>query len=802
MLSNNLYNSSSIKVLKDLEAVRKRPGMYIGDTCDGTGLHHMVFEVIDNSIDECLSGFCKKIFVTLHKDGSVSVLDDGRGIPTDIHSDTGISSAELIMTVLHSGSKFDNNSYKISGGLHGVGISVVNALSKKLELKIYRENKIFYQIYKFGIPQKKIQVIGVTNLTGTYIRFWPDKKIFLTFNKFKFNILFNRLNELSFLNSGLYIKLIHDKKKYFHKFLNYGGIKSFLFYLIKNKTVLHKNIFFLKKKKKDIYLELVCQWIDTTESKILCFTNNISQKDGGSHLIGLKSAITRSINIYIDKKNNHVKKKINVIGEDTRIGLFAIISIKMFNPKFSSQTKEKLISSEVKYVVESLVNRYLLNFLMDHNYDAKLIINKIINSYRIRESIKKSRELSRKKNILDINIIASKLADCQEKNPVFSEIFLVEGDSAGGSAKQGRNRINQAVLPLKGKIINVEKTSLDKILSSKEINILVSVLGCGIGYKNFNLSKLRYHNIIIMTDADVDGAHIRTLLLTFFYRYMPDLIKGGYLYIARPPLYKVKKGKKELYLKDNNDLIKYKLNLSFKKIILYKYDGSILLDNKSLINLSCKYISILNFLSKLNSNFSYFVFNKLMFFKKLSSFLINDIKNWINDFVFFLNKDSYFNGKISLKLFFYKKKIFKIKLCFLHKFSKEIICIDNFFFEKKYCAFLKLKKKLYFFNDTYIKYIILDSKKKKISDLGFLINYLLKKNEKNILIQRYKGLGEMNPIQLWDSTMNPKKRTLSKIIINDDIYTNKLFGILMGDNIKLRKDFIKENFLNINSINI
>ncbi len=795
MLSN-FYDSSSIKVLKGLEAVRKRPGMYIGDTCDGTGLHHMVFEVIDNSIDECLAGFCKNIFVTLYNDNSISVLDDGRGIPTSIHKDAKISSAELIMTVLHSGSKFDNNSYKFSGGLHGVGISVVNALSEKLELKIYRNNKIYYQLYNFGVPKENILIIGKTNITGTYIRFWPDKKIFLNFLKFKFNILFNRLNELSFLNSGLYIKLIDKRINCFNEFINYGGIKSYLHYLIKDKNILHKNIFFLKKKKNNIYLEIVCQWINTTENKILCFTNNIPQIDGGTHLISFKSAITRSINIYIDKNINNIKKKISIIGEDTRVGLFAIISVKMFNPKFSSQTKEKLVSSEVKYVIESLVNKYLLNFLMDNVYEAKLIINKIINSYKIRESIKKSRELSRKKNLLDINIIASKLADCQEKNPVFSEIFLVEGDSAGGSAKQGRNRINQAVLPLKGKIINVEKTSLEKVLSSKEINILVSVLGCGIGNKNFNLSKLRYHNIIIMTDADVDGAHIRTLLLTFFYRYMPSLIKKGYLYIARPPLYKIKIGKKELYIKSYSDLVKYKLNLSFKDVLLYKYDKTILLNNKKLIYFSYKYINILNFLFKFKNNLSYFILNKLMFFKKLSILSINGIKKWLNDFIIFLNvNNSNFKEKIFFKLIFNKKKFLKIKFYSICKFNKEIIYIDSFFLRNNYDYFLKLGNKISFFNENYIKYIILNNKKKRIDNLGFLINYLLKKNVKNILIQRYKGLGEMNPVQLWDSTMNPKKRILSKIVINDDSNTDKLLKTLMGDDIKSRKKFIKDNFL-------
>ncbi len=795
-MSYNFYDSSSIKILKGLEAVRKRPGMYIGDTCDGTGLHHMAFEVIDNSIDECLAGFCKKIFVTIHDDDSLSVLDDGRGIPTDLHSDTGISSAELIMTVLHSGSKFDNNSYRISGGLHGVGISVVNALSEKLELKIYREKKIFYQIYRFGIPEKNISIIGNTKLNGTYIRFWPDKKIFSDFLKFKFSIFLNRLNELSFLNPGLYIKLIDVKKKYFNKFLNYGGIKSFLFYLIKNKKLLHKNVFYLKKKRKKIYLELALQWVNSIKSKILCFTNNIFQKDGGTHLIGFKSGITRSINTYLNKNILNKKKKIGVIGEDIRIGLFGIVSIKMFNPKFSSQTKEKLISSEIKYIVESLINKYLLNFLINYSNDTKLIINKIINSYKIRESIRKSRELSRKKNILDINITASKLAGCQEKKPSLSEIFLVEGDSAGGSAKQGRNRINQAVLPLKGKIINVEKTNLDKILSSKEINTLVSVLGCGIGSKNFNLDKLRYHSIIIMTDADVDGAHIRTLLLTFFYRYMPDLIKNGYLYIARPPLYKIKKGKKELYIKNDHDLLKYKIKLSFKNIILYKYNNSVLLENKKLIYLSYKYIYFLSYISKFKSKFSFFVLNEIMFFKKLFFFDKYHINLWLNDFVFYLNKISNFKKKIFFKLNFNKNFFFKIKFYFLNEFSNNVIYIDNFFFEEKYISLLELGKKLFFFKKKYNKFVLLNNKKIYFNNFYFLIDFFLNKNKKKILIQRYKGLGEMNPIQLWDSTMNPKKRILSRIVISDNNKVDKLFKTLMGDNIKLRKKFIKNNFIN------
>ncbi len=793
MLSN-FYNSSSIKVLKDLEAVRKRPGMYIGDTYDGSGLHHMFYEVIDNSIDEYLAGFCKKIVVTLYKDGSLSVLDNGRGIPTDIHSDTGISGAELIMTVLHSGSKFDNKSYKISSGLHGVGISVVNALSEKLELKIFRENKIFYQIYNFGIPKKNLSIIGKTKLTGTYIRFWPDKKIFLNLNKFKFKILYKRLNELSYLNNGLYIKLINNIDNYFYKFLNYGGIKFFLLNLVKKRKVIHKNIFYFKTNKNKIYLEIACQWIDSIKNKILCFTNNVPQIDGGTHLIGFKSAITRTINIFLDKKLN--KKKINVLGEDTRVGLFAIVSIKMFNPKFSSQTKEKLISSEVKYVVESLINEYLFNFLLTYSLDAKYIINKIINSYKIREYIKKSRELSRKKNIFDFNVIASKLADCQEKNPVFSELFLVEGDSAGGSAKQGRNRFNQAVLPLKGKIINVEKTSFDKILSSKEISILISVLGCGIGDKNFNLSKIRYHSIIIMTDADVDGAHIRTLLLTFFYRYMPDLIKSGYLYIARPPLYKINKKKKEFYIYNSNDLIKYKIYLSFKNIVLYKKNNLILLNNKDLIYFSYKYKFFLNLFNKSKTKFSCYIFNKIMFFKNFNIENILDIKNWLNNFSFFLNEDNFFKNKIICKLIINKDNFFKIKFYFLNDINKEIIYIDKKFFQNIYFSILDLGKKIFFFKDNYEKFILINKKKIYFNNFNSLINFILKKNKKSIFIQRYKGLGEMNPIQLWDTTMNPQKRTLSKIFIDDFVSTDKLFKVLMGDDINSRKIFIKKNFVN------
>ncbi len=796
------YDSSSIKVLKGLDAVRKRPSMYIGDTFDGSGLHHMVFEVIDNSVDEYLAGFCTTIIVTIYKDNSISVLDNGRGIPTDKNNDLGISGAELVMTILHSGGKFNHDNYNVSGGLHGVGISVVNALSKRLKLEIYRENKIFYQLYNFGIPKNKLSIIGDTNLNGTYIHFWPDNNIFSNVINFKFKILFNKLNELSYLNYGLTFKLI-DKRFNNNKFISHkGGIKSFLLNLIKNKKDIHKNFFYFNYRKKNVQLEIVCKWVDSYKNNIVCFTNNIPQNNGGTHLVGFKSAVTRTVNIYLDQEMSNKKNKFNVNGEDTRIGLFAIISVKFPDPKFSSQTKEKLVSSEVKFLVESLVSEKLLDFFFKNPNDTKNIINKIICSFRIREAAKKSRELSKNKSNFYLSSIVSKLAGCQEKNPKFSEIFLVEGDSAGGSAKQGRNRFNQAVLPLKGKIINVEKTSLDKILSSKEINILISVLGCGIINNNFNLSKLKYHNIIIMTDADVDGAHIRTLLLAFFYRYMPDLIINGYLYIARPPLYKIKMNNIEYYVNNSDDLLKRKLGFSFKNINLYFNKINVLLSEKKLIYLSFKYIKLFNLLNFSKSNFSFFVFNKFIFFKKVNIYNINDCLNWINCFFVLLNKNIEYKNKIFCKLIDNNGFFLKFEFVYVNNFDKEIIYIDRFFILNKYMDILYLSKKLYFFNENYKKFIFINNKKFYFNDINSLIKFVLKKNKRNIFIQRYKGLGEMNPDQLWDSTMNPKKRIISKILIKDVVKTNKLFKILMGDNVKYRKDFIKKNAIKFKNIDI
>ncbi len=800
MLFNNSYNSSSIKVLKGLDAVRKRPGMYIGDTDDGTGLHHMVFEIIDNSIDESLSGFCKNIFVKIYKDNSVSILDDGRGIPVDIHKDEKISAAELIMTVLHAGGKFDNNSYKISGGLHGVGVSVVNALSEKLILKVYRNNKIFYQEYNFGVPLSKLSIIDDTNYNGTYIRFWPDKNIFKNCIQFKYSILFKRLNELSFLNNGLKINLIDKRSNKSFIFNNKGGLKSFLNHLIDKRISINNKKFYFSYNKDNIFLEVVSSWLDNSNCSILCFTNNIPQVDGGTHLIGFKSALTRTINFYINNEFLKKKNKFNVIGKDVQEGLYAIISIKFFDPKFSSQTKDKLISSEIKNFVESAVIKYLYDFLLENPYDAKLIINKIINSYKVRESIRKFREISKKKSNLDLLNISNKLADCQEKNPLYSEIFLVEGDSAGGSAKQGRNRLNQAILPLKGKILNVEKTSLDKILSSNEINILISVLGCGIDNNDFDINKLRYNKIIIMTDADVDGAHIRTLLLTFFYRYMKQLIINGNLYIARPPLYRIQNKKNIFYLNNENELLKYKILFSFNKINIYK-NKYILMKSKILIKLILSYIKIFKHLNDYKYKFKNFLLNKLMFFRYININNIDECNVWLNDFLFYINKND-LNINIKCNLIIKNNIFYKFKFKIYDNFIKENVVLKNIFFIKDYNKFINLGKEFYFLKDIGKIYILFKNKKYYFYELLDLINYVLKVNSKNVYIQRYKGLGEMNPKQLWNTTMNPKNRYLLKINLYNTESSNNLFKILMGDNVKLRKSFIEKYSNKFNNKNI